>query len=129
MTNEAKVKRERGICKCGAQLRYKQRNCKACHAATMRQYRRVNPMTPMQREKDKIRSLAKHYYQTGRIVKTQCELCGDPNSEMHHPDYNKPLMVVWLCRPHHLNVHAGIITLLEHPYPVRQCIVKEAKAA
>jgi hypothetical protein len=24
---------------------------------------------------------------------------------MHHPDYAKPLNVVWFCREHHLAIH------------------------
>jgi hypothetical protein len=24
---------------------------------------------------------------------------------MHHADYNKPLLVRWFCRPHHLTLH------------------------
>lgn len=26
--------------------------------------------------------------------------------EAHHPDYDRPLDVVWLCRPHHQQAHA-----------------------
>lgn len=43
-------------------------------------------------------SLAKR---RGEIVKTPCEVCGDPKSEAHHPDYSRPLYVIWLCKPHH----------------------------
>jgi hypothetical protein len=25
---------------------------------------------------------------------------------MHHPDYDKPLEVVWVCRSCHLDIHA-----------------------
>jgi hypothetical protein len=40
----------------------------------------------------------------GLIVKTLCVICGG-KSEAHHPDYSRPLDVVWLCRPHHLETH------------------------
>lgn len=30
----------------------------------------------------------------------------DSKPEAHHPDYDRPLDVVWLCRPHHMQAHA-----------------------
>jgi hypothetical protein len=33
---------------------------------------------------------------------TLCEGCGLPQRlEKHHPDYSRPLLVVWLCKPCH----------------------------
>lgn len=42
----------------------------------------------------------------GRLQPSPCVECGDP-AEAHHPDYSKPLDVVWLCRRHHQRVHAA----------------------
>lgn len=36
----------------------------------------------------------------GRMRKGIC-FCGDINTEAHHPNYNKPLEVMWLCKRHH----------------------------
>lgn len=41
----------------------------------------------------------------GRIEKQPCFICGE-KSEAHHPDYDRPLDVVWLCPAHHKQVHA-----------------------
>lgn len=41
----------------------------------------------------------------GKIAKLPCEVCGAAKSEAHHPDYSKPLDVVWLCRKHHADAH------------------------
>lgn len=41
----------------------------------------------------------------GKIVKTACKVCGNEKSEGHHPDYRKPLDVIWLCKNHHDAVH------------------------
>lgn len=40
-----------------------------------------------------------------------CEICGSKDAQAHHPDYSKPLKVVWLCLKHHRireNVWKGI---------------------
>ena len=39
---------------------------------------------------------------TGKIKSLHCTRCGLVcNPEGHHPDYAKPLEVIWLCRPCH----------------------------
>lgn len=42
----------------------------------------------------------------GSVKMEPCRVCGENKSEGHHPDYNHPLDVVWLCRKHHREVHA-----------------------
>lgn len=46
--------------------------------------------------------------QMGKIVRQPCRDCGSKKAQGHHPDYFKPLDVVWLCRPHHLEEHARL---------------------
>jgi uncharacterized OB-fold protein len=41
----------------------------------------------------------------GKLMKKPCEVCGADKVEAHHPDYSKPLDVVWLCRKHHAVTH------------------------
>lgn len=41
-----------------------------------------------------------------RIIKTPCLVCGAEKVEGHHPDYSRPLDVVWLCNPHHRGAHS-----------------------
>lgn len=41
----------------------------------------------------------------GRIEPQPCFMCGE-KAEAHHPDYSRPLDVVWLCPPHHKQTHA-----------------------
>lgn len=40
------------------------------------------------------------------LVKGCCEICGDPTVDAHHADYSKPLAIRWLCRQHHVRLHA-----------------------
>lgn len=42
----------------------------------------------------------------GSMAKKPCEVCGSKKSVAHHPDYDKPLHVVWLCQAHHKQEHA-----------------------
>jgi len=44
--------------------------------------------------------------QSGKLIRMPCVECGNPNSDAHHEDYTKPLDVVWLCRLHHMQLHA-----------------------
>jgi hypothetical protein len=47
--------------------------------------------------------------QKGFLVKQSCEICGSTlNIEAHHPDYNKPLNIIWLCRDCHKLLHKTI---------------------
>ncbi len=43
----------------------------------------------------------------GLIHKRPCQSCGSPEAEAHHPDYRRPLYVVWYCRPCHKRHHHG----------------------
>jgi len=51
------------------------------------------------------RMKARYALRKGRISKQACRECRSPKSETHHPDYGKPLDVVWLCRPCHRKTH------------------------
>jgi hypothetical protein len=84
--------------------------CNACRADYMRDWRKRNPLTPEQRKKDIARSYAGVYFRRGKIKRTPCKVCGDPNSQMHHPDYSKPLAVEWLCKRCHLAEHRNEAT-------------------
>jgi len=41
----------------------------------------------------------------GRLEKYPCFTCGALEVEAHHPDYDRPLDVIWLCNKHHNEVH------------------------
>ena len=43
----------------------------------------------------------------GRIVKQPCAVCERTDVEGHHPDYDAPLDVVWLCLGHHKELHVA----------------------
>lgn len=51
------------------------------------------------RDRARAQQMAEHHL---RDVPETCEGCGLKKPvERHHPDYSKPLLVVWLCKPCH----------------------------
>jgi hypothetical protein len=41
----------------------------------------------------------------GVLKRKPCAVCGKLKVQAHHPDYDYPLRVVWLCRKHHSAEH------------------------
>ena len=42
----------------------------------------------------------------GKLKKMPCIICGtNVGIEAHHPLYEKPTFVIWLCGPHHRKIH------------------------
>jgi hypothetical protein len=39
------------------------------------------------------------------LSRNPCSICGAERAEAHHPDYSKPLDVIWLCKTHHAQAH------------------------
>lgn len=60
-------------------------------------------------EKNRIKRLAKdaihNAIKAGKLKRQNCVKCGNPKSEGHHPDYTKPLEVIWLCKKCHIDLH------------------------
>lgn len=90
---------------CEKPLDRNQRFCKSCHAAYMREWRKNHLLTKVQKLKDIARSYANVYLHRGKIHRKPCQKCGDVKSQMHHPNYRKPLLIIWLCRPCHISEH------------------------
>ncbi len=44
----------------------------------------------------------------GTLIRKPC-YCGKKRTEAHHEDYLQPLKVTWLCRKHHLKLHADLL--------------------
>lgn len=84
----------------------RQRYCLKCHAKIMRETRPKYSELPLsEKMKMNARTYSKIYLKRGLIEKKPCEVCGSEKSEMHHEDYSNPMLVKWLCREHHLQLH------------------------
>ena len=92
-------------CACGNDRMAKERVCLSCHAAYMRNWRKTHKLKGEARKKDITRHYTNVYVKRGKIKKTQCEVCGEKKVQAHHLDYKKPLLVIWLCKPHHKFIH------------------------
>lgn len=82
--------------------------CTACHAKHMAETRPKHcELAPQQRKAANARAMARVYVSRGKIQKRPCQVCGSEDAERHHPDYDRPLDIVWVCRHCHLAIHAG----------------------
>lgn len=92
--------------------------CRKCNTEKTKKYRKtptgrenINKANykanKVHRQKANARSYLNHALKIGKIKKQPCE-CGKNKTEAHHPDYSKPLEVIWLCRTHHADLHRKI---------------------
>ena len=66
-------------------------------------------------EKTRARVAVRNAVLSGALVKQRCQVCGDPNSEGHHEDYDKPLDVKWLCNYHHCELEGRLLPMNRRP--------------
>ena len=80
--------------------------CKPCQWARQKRLR--------SKLHDRVKSAAKYGVEIGLIRKvTICSLCsGKGPLDKHHPDYKKPLKIVWLCRQCHSDVHKELRAMI-----------------
>ena len=65
------------------------------------EWRKLNP------KKHAAHRAVQHALKVGTLKRPeQCEKCGDETYTIaHHPDYSKPLKVIWLCDACHIRLH------------------------
>lgn len=72
---------------------------KSSHSASITKYRDDEP------RRYTARNILNAAVRDKKITPLPCMLCGE-KAEAHHPDYDRPLDVVWLCVQHHKQAHA-----------------------
>ena len=55
--------------------------------------------------RNRVRSKTRRAVAKGVIEKRPCENCGSLEAEIHHYDYNRPMLVSWLCKKCHAEWH------------------------
>ena len=68
-------------------------------AEVTKKYRENNP------KKYKAHSMVGSAIKSGKLTPQPCSVCGAEKVHGHHPDYDKPLDVIWLCAEHHSEWH------------------------
>lgn len=71
------------------------------HRRAVLAYRRRN------RKKQAAHNAVARAVKKGRILPMPCIVCG-ADAQAHHADYDSPLDVIWLCEPHHKEVHSMV---------------------
>lgn len=56
-------------------------------------------------EKERARRILRKAVSLGKVKKLSCKKCNFSKTEAHHPDYARPLKVIWLCRQCHSKLH------------------------
>ena len=56
-------------------------------------------------EKYRARQIVLGALRSGKLIKLPCRFCNIKQVEAHHPDYSKPLEVIWLCSECHRLLH------------------------
>lgn len=105
--------------------------CKECKNKSVRKYYHVHQKEINYKRKNiwKFKTSPKKYFKTqynkfkykfsarqkvkyaikvGKLKKLPCVKCNKCPSDAHHPDYSKPLLVIWLCNFHHKEIHNQI---------------------
>ncbi len=68
---------------------------KRSHSKSSRRYHAEAPI------KKQAHTAISSAIRDGTLKRQPCHVCGAKKVEAHHPDYTKPLDVLWLCKRHH----------------------------
>jgi len=108
----AKERRVPGICRMCSEPFVGQRTCGCAELESIeRMERKRDPNHADFFFKEESRRLVARAIKKGFLIKQPCEVCGNDKVDAHHEDYTQPLKVMWLCRLHHMRLHAEKIKL------------------
>jgi len=65
---------------------------------------KVRRERPGYKERAAIHAMVSYSVTLGKTIRKPCQICGVLKVDGHHPDYKKPLEVIWLCRKHHIQI-------------------------
>jgi hypothetical protein len=59
----------------------------------------------LNKSKKRTHLKVKRAIMAGKLIRKPCKICKNEKSQAHHPDYSKPLSVIWLCSWCHAAEH------------------------
>lgn len=68
-------------------------------------YHNENKWQETNKTKVRAEKLLQYAVNKGYIKRKPCKICKAKKTHAHHPDYSKPLEVVFLCPLHHRQLH------------------------
>lgn len=68
------------------------------------------PRSEIEQWKHEARLAATAAEKRGKLKREPCKKCGWQFAEKHHPDYSRPLYVIWLCSRCHKAEHRGDVS-------------------
>lgn len=84
---------------------YRKRNAEKARFYSRRWKIENNHKKKRDYKKERARAKVRYALKTGQLIKFACRDCGELETEAHHEDYNKPLDVIWVCKPCHAIIH------------------------
>ena len=57
---------------------------------------------------ERARAISADAHRVGFLTRQPCVECGAEPADGHHPDYNEPPQVAYLCAKHHGQLHARL---------------------
>lgn len=96
----------------------KRANCKACQNSQTKAYQKSDAGKKAHHaatdryklrhaKKRKAHIIVGNAIRDGKIKRGPCEICGEVKAVAHHDDYDHPLVIRWLCEPHHKEWHCA----------------------
>lgn len=83
--------------------KHNERSRAANHKESVRESKRLS--SQKWRKRKAATTALNNAVRDGRISKLPCFICGCLDVQGHHPDYSRPLDVIWLCVKHHAEIH------------------------
>jgi hypothetical protein len=88
------------------------------HRPDMKQKQKIRMhkynVDPKNKIKHAAQQKARYAIKTGKLLKDICFICGKSNTKGHHPNYNNPLYIVFLCDDCHHNINKILKYVNDH---------------